>query len=72
MITRSDKGHEVFNGSKILGGAASQALSDLYVPGERQGLHPVIDRVVFNLIRDAGFNLVHEFWPDVRRKFLHR
>ena len=57
-----------FNGSKILGGAASQALSDLYVPGQAQGLHPVIGRVVFNLARDAGFNLVHEFWPDVRKK----
>src|SRR5947207_2574195 len=68
VIARSDKYHETFNGSKILGGAASQALSDLYVPGQAQGLHPVIGRVVFNLARDAGFNLVHEFWPDVRKK----
>lgn len=72
VVTRSDRGNETFNGSKIIGGAISQALSDLYVPGERQGLHPIANRVTFNLIRDAGFNLVHEFWPDIRRKVLHR
>lgn len=72
LITNSDKGHTTFNASRIVGGAASQALADLYVPGQRQGLHPVLDRVAFGLMRDAGLNLVHEFWPDLRRKFLHR
>jgi hypothetical protein len=72
VITHADDGHETFNCSKIIGGAISQALSDLYVPAQRQGFHPIMDRVTFNLARDAGFNLVHEFWPDLRRKFLHR
>ncbi len=72
VITHANDGHETFNCSKIIGGAMSQALSDLYVPAQRQGLYPIVDRVTFNLVRDAGFNLVHEFWPDLRRKFLHR
>jgi|SRR5215813_1104733 len=72
LVTRSDKGHNTFNASRIVGGAASQALGDLYVPGQRQGLSPVLNRVSFDLLRDAGLNLVHEFWPDLRRKFLHR
>jgi hypothetical protein len=72
VITRADNGHETFNASKIVGGSISQALADLYVPGDRQGLAPIWGRVAFNLARDAGFNLVHEFWPDLRRKFLHR
>jgi hypothetical protein len=72
VVTRSDSGHETFNASYVLGGAASQALSDLYVPGQRQGMHPIADRLTFNLARDAGFNLVHEFWPDIRRKVFHR
>lgn len=67
VITRSDKGGETFNASKLLGGAASQALSDLYVPGQRQGLGPIGNRVLFDMVRDAGFNLLHEFWPDLRR-----
>jgi hypothetical protein len=72
IVTRSDAGHQTFNASYVLGGAASQALSDLYVPGARQGMHPIADRLTFNLARDAGFNMIHEFWPDLRRKVFHR
>jgi hypothetical protein len=35
-------------------------------------MRPIGACVSFTLLRDAGMNLVHEFWPDVRRKFLHR
>lgn len=72
LITRADNGRETFNASRVLGGAASQALSDLYVPGQSQGLGPIRDRVTFDLLRDAGMNLFHEFWPDLRRKLFHR
>jgi hypothetical protein len=72
LVTRSDNGAETFNASRVLGGAASQALSDLYVPGQSQGMGPIRDRLTFNLLRDAGMNLFHEFWPDVRRKLFHR
>jgi hypothetical protein len=72
VITRADNGSQTFNASRVLGGAASQAISDLYVPGQRQGLRPVANRVTFDLARDAGFNLLHEFWPDLRRKLFHR
>jgi hypothetical protein len=72
LLTRTDRGGEAFNASRILGSAASRAIADLYVPGERQGMHPIAGCVSFNLLRDAGMNLVHEFWPDFRRKLLHR
>src|SRR5436309_705884 len=68
FLTQADSGHQTFNASKIMGGAASQAIADLYVPGERQGLHPIWGRVTFNLVRDAGLNMVHEFWPDIHRE----
>lgn len=72
MITHADDGSETFNASRIVGGAVSQALSDVYVPGHSQGVRPVANRVAFDLARDAGFNLLHEFWPDLRRVFFHR
>ena len=72
LITQTDNGGHAFNSSRILSVAASRAVSDLYVPGERQGMHPIVGCVSFTLLRDAGENLLHEFWPDVRRKFLHR
>jgi hypothetical protein len=71
VITRSDSGGETFNASRILGSAASRAVSDLYIPGQPQGLRPLSDCVGFRLLRDAGMNLVHEFWPDLQRKFRH-
>lgn len=72
LFTRTDAGGQTFNSSRILSIAATRAVSDLYVPGERQGMRPIGECVSFTLLRDAGMNLVHEFWPDVRRKFLHR
>jgi hypothetical protein len=72
VITRTDSGGEAFNASRILGNAASQAVADLYVPGQRQGMHPIAGTISYNLLRDMGMNLVHEFWPDVRRKVFHR
>lgn len=72
LMTRTDSGSETVNSSRILSIAASRAVADLYVPGERQGMHPVATCVSFTLLRDAGMNLLHEFWPDARRKFLHR
>lgn len=71
LITRADSGKDTFNASEVLGGAASQALSDLYVPGKTQGLAPIRDRVTFDLATDAGMNLFREFWPDMRRKLFH-
>jgi hypothetical protein len=71
LITRTDSGGQTFNSSRILSIAATRAVNDLYVPGERQGMHPIGACVSFTLLRDAGLNLVHEFWPDLRRKFLH-
>jgi hypothetical protein len=72
IITRSDNGGQTFNASRVLGSMASQAVSDLYVPGDQQGLHPLSGCITFNLLRDAGANLFKEFWPDLRHKFLHR
>lgn len=72
VITRTDSGGETFNSSHILGSMASRALSDLYVPGQQQGLRPLSSCISFDLLRDAGTNLLHEFWPDIRHKFLHR
>jgi hypothetical protein len=35
-------------------------------------MRSIAGRAGFDLLSDAGLNLVREFWPDVRRKFLHR
>lgn len=72
LFTRSDNGGETINGSRILGSAASRVIADLYIPGEQQGIRPIASCVAFTMARDAGMNLLREFWPDLRQKFLHR
>lgn len=72
VIIRADDGSQTFNASRVLGGAASQAISDVYVPGQKQGLQPIGSRVLFDMGTDAGFNLLHEFWPDLRHKLFHK
>ena len=52
LITRTDSGGQTFNSSRILSIAASRAVSDLYVPGERQGMHPIAGlRQLYSLAR---------------------
>ncbi len=72
FVARADSGGQMFNGAMVLGSAARQALKDFYVPGERQGIGAIASRVAFDLLREAGDNLMHEFWPDVRHRLLHR
>jgi len=72
LVTRTDSGGQTFNSSRILSIAAARVVANVYVPGERQGMGPLAGCVSFTLLRDAGMNLAHEFWPDLRRKFLHR
>ena len=54
VITRTDSGGQTFNASRILGSAASQAVADLYVPGQRQGMHPIAGCISYNLSARCG------------------
>ncbi len=70
MITRSDAGTREFNYSEVAGSAASSAIS-IY------SYHPRADRGVGNTATvwgaqvgyDSMFQVIEEFWPDIRRKF---
>ncbi len=31
-----------------------------------------MEKFAINVVSDAGFNVLREFWPDMRRKVLHR
>jgi hypothetical protein len=71
-VTRSDSGHIGFNISEIAGAGVAAAISNTY--------HPASDRTVPNTIEtwasmmgwDTVYNVVREFWPDIRRKVHQR
>ncbi len=72
LITRTDLGRNRFNTSEILGGAAGAAIGSLYHAPSERGPGEMGERLALGVISDAGFNVLKEFWPDMRRKVLKR
>jgi hypothetical protein len=65
LNTRSDSGHNQFNGSEIAGNLVAAGISNAY--------HPAVDRTFKDTLEgwgnDTGWdmvaNLAQEFWPDI-------
>ncbi len=72
FITKRDSGKETFNFSGILGMGMGIALSDAYYPPRSVGGGELESRVVTSLSAWALSNLLPEFWPDVKQKWLSR
>ena len=71
-ITRTDSGRERFNTSEIVGNLGAAALSNLYYPAQERSASETFEKFAVNIVSDAGFNVLKEFWPDWRHKFLHK
>jgi hypothetical protein len=71
-ITRTDSGHEAFNGSEIFGAGAAAGISSLYYPSQERTFSKTFDLWMTNLAIDAGSSLFKEFWPDINNKFFHQ
>jgi len=72
MITHGDGGSWQFNTSEVGGNAIAAGISNLYYPEGCRGAVNTVERFGLNLVSDAGFNVLKEFWPDMRRKIFHR
>jgi hypothetical protein len=71
-ITRADSGREEFNISEIAGNLSAAALSNLYYPAQEHSGSETMEKFTMNILSDAGFNVLKEFWPDMRHKILHK
>lgn len=65
FVAHSDSGHMMFNYSEWLGAISSEALGNVYHPGNERGLRPLGRAVGWSIAQDAGWNLLREFWPEV-------
>lgn len=65
FVAHSDSGHMMFNYSEWLGTVSSQALGNVYHPGNEPGLRPLGRAVAWSVTQDVGWNLLREFWPEV-------
>lgn len=72
LVTRTDSGGNRFNTSEIAGNLVSTSLSNFYYPRPDRTPTETLEKFAINVFSDAGFNVLKEFWPDMRRKVLKR
>ena len=68
VVTRGDDGRDHFNTSEIAGNAVAAGVSNLYYPAADRSWGNTASKWGQQLALDTCFNVVKEFWPDVRRK----
>src|SRR5262249_3411787 len=67
-ITRNDSGKNTFNTSELGGNAAAVAISNAYYPSENRNVSDNAYKYGQQIGLDAFFNVLKEFWPDMRNK----
>lgn len=72
FITRTDSGRNILNFPGILGAAGSSAISNVYYPDGEGGADDMAVRFGFQMAIGAGFNVLKEFTPELKRKFFRR
>jgi hypothetical protein len=68
VVTRGDSGTRQFNFSEVVGNGVAAGISAAYYPGSSQHVEEVCEKWALNVTSDAGFNILKEFWPDMRHK----
>jgi hypothetical protein len=71
LIAHSDSGATRVNASEFLGNIASGALSMTYYPQSERSVSGVFVRMSVEIGYDSLFNVLKEFYPDLKRKFSH-
>jgi hypothetical protein len=71
FITKTDHGKQTFNFAEVVGNGIAAGVGNAYYPGERK-LGDNVSRLAGALATDAISQILKEFWPDVRRKYLTR
>ena len=66
--TQGDNGHPMLNYADLVGFAADDAISNLYVPGQQTSLSASAERYGIALATAPIDNVVTEFLPDLARR----
>jgi hypothetical protein len=72
FVCRTDSGRSAGNWSNLAGTALGIGLSNVYYPRRSITVSENGSRFVTSLSASAFANLLPEFWPDIRKKFLHK
>jgi hypothetical protein len=68
VVTRADNGHNQFNASEIVGNAVAAGISNVYYPAPDRTVDKTLGKWGQQLALDTVFNVMKEFWPDVRQR----
>ena len=71
-ITKKDRGNRTFNFSEIVGSGMAAEVSSRYYPRHEREASEILERWASQVLNDGIGNVFEEFWPDIRRKLLHR
>lgn len=72
VITRNDAGYSTFNYSGVIGTGLGVALSNAYYPAASVNGAETAKHFGTSIAGSALFNLLPEFWPDIRWKLFHK
>lgn len=72
IVTRTDRGRSTFNYSEWGGNAAAAGISTLYYPASQRTWGETGEKLAIQIISDSAFNVLLEFWPDMKRLILKR
>jgi hypothetical protein len=72
VITRTDKGTDRFNYSEFIGNATATGISNLYYPASERTAGETAQRFAVQIVSDSAFNVLLEFWPDMKRELLKK
>jgi hypothetical protein len=71
LIARNNSGNWTFNAAEFLGNGVTASIGNLYYPDDR-GFGPTMQRMFTQIGTDTVSQVLKEFWPDVKKKFLHK
>ena len=72
VVTRTDRGCAAFNYSEIVGNGIAAGLSNFYYPRADRTVSETAEKLGVQVVSDSAFNVLLEFWPDMRHLILKR
>jgi hypothetical protein len=72
LITRTDKGTDRSNYSEIVGNGIAAGISNLYSPASERTAGETGKKFAVQVLSDSAFNILLEFWPDMKHAILKK
>ena len=69
-VTRGDSGNRQFNWSGLLGMLCAEGLANAYYPDNFRTASNTFSRFGFDMLGNAGGNLLRQYWPRINHKLL--